>query len=94
MSECPKCQTTSEPGDRFCSQCGERLAAPEFREEGGLTQKALSLADVQYNLGMVYFKKGEYHKALEYWEKGLRQDPGNEVLQKCIAEAKEKIQAR
>jgi len=68
------------------------VAAPEFREEEGRTQKALSLSDVHYNLGMVYYKKGEYRKALEYWEKGIRQDPDNVFLQKCIAEAKEKMQ--
>lgn len=93
MAQCPKCQTPSEPDDRFCSQCGERLALPEFSEAEGLTQKALSLSDVHYNLGMVYLKKGEYSKALEYWEKGIRQDPGNEFLQKCIADIKEKMKA-
>lgn len=92
MSECPKCQTPCESEDRFCGQCGERLAMPELSAEGGRTQKALSLSDVHYNLGMVYYKKGEYHKALEYWERGMRQDPGNPFLQKCIAEVREKLQ--
>jgi tetratricopeptide (TPR) repeat protein len=91
MPECPKCQTPCGPEDRFCSQCGERLAVPEL-SGGGRTQKALSLSEVHYNLGMVYYKKGEYRKALEYWEKGLGQDPGNAFLQKCIAEAREKLQ--
>jgi tetratricopeptide (TPR) repeat protein len=92
MSECPNCQAPCEPDDRFCSQCGERLSEPEFEEKEGLTQKSLSLAQVHYNLGMVYYKKGEYRKALQCWEKGLQQDPANTFLQKCIAELKEKLQ--
>lgn len=88
MSECPNCQTPYAPGDRFCNQCGQRLLEPEAAPGGGHTQRSLSLADVHYNLGLVYFKKEEYRKALEAWERGLRQDPDNAFLKERVAEVK------
>lgn len=87
MSECPNCQTPYAPGDRFCNQCGQRLVEADPDQGGGLTQRSLSLADVHYNLGQVYFKKKEYRKAIEAWERGLRQDPDNAFLKERIAEA-------
>lgn len=90
MSECPSCKTPCEEGDRFCNQCGGRIETTED-PGGGHTQKALSLSDVQYNLGVVYYKKGELAKALECWEKGLRQTPDNAFLQERIVELKEEI---
>ena len=92
MPECPNCKTPYSSEDRYCNQCGTRLNHAEFMESGALTQKSLSLVDVHYNLGLVYFKKGQYQEALETWEKGLTKDPGNEVLQERIAEVKARLE--
>ena len=92
MPECPHCETPYESGDRYCGQCGTRLITPKFMNSGAQTQKSLSLADVHYNLGLVYFKKGRYQEALETWDKALEKDPANTLLQKRIAEAKARLQ--
>ena len=44
---------------------------PEMR-----TRVALNLADVRFNLGLVYFKKGDYATAIKTWERemGRRKD--------------------
>ena len=92
MPECPGCQSTYHEGDRYCGVCGTRLADPQFLESGARTQKSLNLVDVQYNLGLVYFKKEMYSEAIESWEKALEQDPGNEEIKDRIAEAKDRMQ--
>ncbi len=33
--ECPRCHAATAPGDRFCSDCGARIAAPEPPQNGG-----------------------------------------------------------
>lgn len=91
MPECPNCKTPYSPHDRYCNQCGTRLAKVEFMDSGARTQKSLDLVDVYYNLGLVYFKKGQCQKALETWEKALGLDPGNGVLQERIAEARARL---
>jgi tetratricopeptide (TPR) repeat protein len=60
-------------------------------EGGARTQKALNLVDVHYNLGLVYYKKGQYREALEIWEKALGRDPGNVALEERITEAKARL---
>jgi len=61
--------------------------------DSGRTQKSLNLVDVHYNLGLVYFDKGQYQKALEIWERTLARDPDNGILQERIAEAQACIRA-
>ncbi|MFA6108077.1 MAG: tetratricopeptide repeat protein [Candidatus Latescibacterota bacterium] len=91
MPECPHCRSPHKPGDRYCNQCGERLAAPEFMASSARTQKSLNLVDVRYNLGVVYFKKGQYLEALATWEKALEKDPDNPELRERIAEVRRRI---
>ncbi len=91
MSQCPKCSTPREAGDRFCGKCGERLVEAESGDDAALTQQSLRLSDVHYNLGMVYYKKGDYAKALEAWEKGIGQDPDNAVLKQSIQDVQQKL---
>jgi Tfp pilus assembly protein PilF len=55
------------------------------------TQKSLNLVDVRYNLGVVYFKKGQYLEALATWEKALEKDPDNPELRERIAEVRRRI---
>ena len=92
MPECPNCKTLYGPEDRYCNQCGDRLIEPEFMDSGARTQKSLSLIDVHYDLGLVYFKKGKFQEALEVWEKALSREPGNEMLQERIDEVKARLQ--
>jgi tetratricopeptide (TPR) repeat protein len=92
MPECASCNTPYEADDRYCSQCGERLVESEFIGSGIRTHKSLSLLDVQYNLGLVYYKKGKYEEALEIWGKALEQDPENSEILARMAAAREQIQ--
>ena len=87
MNICPKCKAPYEPEDRYCGQCGERLPLSDA-EEKGLTQKALSLSDVRYKLGMVYYQKGQYAKAVEVWQKLLEDHPDTPSVQSLIEQAK------
>ena len=87
MDHCPRCRTACEPEDRFCSQCGHRISQAEDRAPVG-TQKSLDISEVQYNLGMVYFKKQDYQRAVETWEKVLVRRPGDEELKALILEAR------
>lgn len=89
MPECPSCKTPHGSEDRYCGQCGTRLAEEEFTESGARTQKSLDLVDVQYNLGLVYFKQGQYAEALQTWETALHRDAGNEALRARIAEVED-----
>lgn len=47
---------------------------------------------MQYSLGLVYYKKGDYGKALEAWERGLQQDPDNTFLKERIAEVGKRLE--
>ena len=87
MPECPSCKTPHLVDDRYCGQCGARLVAEEFTESGARTRKSLNLVDVQYNLGLVYYKQGQYQEALETWQKALESNPANEALKARIADA-------
>ena len=91
MSECPSCKASRAPDDRYCGQCGAHLSAENYMEGGARTQKSLDLIDVHYNLGLVYYKKGQYREALEVWEKTLGRDPGNVALEARISEAKAQL---
>jgi tetratricopeptide (TPR) repeat protein len=86
MNICLKCNAPYEPEDRYCGHCGERLP-PSAAEEKGLTQKALSLSDVRYKLGMVYYQKGQYTQAVEIWQKLLEDHPDTPSVQSLIEQA-------
>ena len=91
MPECPNCKTPYKPEDRYCNQCGAHLQGNQFLESGAVTRKALDVVDVYFNLGLVHYKKGQYEKALEIWEKALGRDPGNQHLQERIDQVKEQL---
>jgi Tfp pilus assembly protein PilF len=92
MPECPECSTPHQEGDRYCNQCGQRLFDADQMASGARTQKSLDLVDVHFNLGLVYFKKGQHRQALETWEKALARDPGNQLLEEHVARAKASLQ--
>ena len=87
MSNCSECGAKCEPEDRYCPQCGRRMSGSTG---GGSvdTQKSLDLSEIQYNLGMVYFKKQEYQRAIETWEKVLGRRPDDGELKRLIEEAR------
>ena len=87
MPECPECSTPHQDGDRYCHHCGHRLVSAQSMASGARTRKSLDLVDVHFNLGLVYFKKGQYSQALQTWQKALARDPGNELLEQHIARA-------
>ncbi len=92
MSNCPRCGASREPEDRYCAQCGQRLLP--FSAVGAMnTQKTLDIADVQYKLGMVYFKKEDYLRAAEVWEKVLKERPDDSELKALIQDARSRHKA-
>jgi hypothetical protein len=34
MSRCPRCEAEVAAGDRFCADCGARIAAPALKDPG------------------------------------------------------------
>lgn len=56
------------------------------------TQKSMDLVEIHYMLGLVYFRKGQYQKALETWRLGLERDPGNQALQEHITKVRLRLQ--
>ena len=92
MPECPSCRAPHAAGDRYCGQCGERIADEVgYMESGARTQKSLDLVDIYYNLGLVYFKQEQYREALDTWQKALKLDPGNDALLQRIEEAEVRL---
>ena len=87
MSNCSKCGAKYEPEERYCSQCGHRISGSTGGDSVD-TQKSLDLSEIQYNLGMVYFKKQEYQRAIETWEKVLERRPDDGELKELIEEAR------
>ena len=92
MSNCPECSASHEPEDRYCPQCGHRLQ-PVDADDMMLTQKALDISDVQYKLGMVYFKKGDHMRAVETWKKALAGRPDDAELEALIQDARSRHEA-
>ena len=85
MPNCPQCGTLHEPEDRYCPRCGNRIVG-KSTDQPMSTMKAMNISDVQYKLGMVYFKKGDYLRAAETWEKVLQGRPENATLLKTMIE--------
>ena len=94
MAECPHCKTpyAEEASHNYCNECGRRLGGTLVMDSGARTQKAMDLIDVHYNLGLVYYKKGQYREALATWEKALARDPDNEMLKEKLEEVKGRLE--
>ena len=70
---CFKCGASFIGGDKFCPQCGielENSLVGNFK-----TQIGMNIEDVRTNLGMVYFKMGDYEKALNEFQQVLKHNP-------------------
>ncbi|KPK28987.1 MAG: hypothetical protein AMJ61_00430 [Desulfobacterales bacterium SG8_35_2] len=72
-SSCPNCNFQIFPEDIYCGKCGNRLK--EQKLVFGATQQALKASDIQFKLGVVYFKKREFQKATELFTKILEEEP-------------------
>ena len=92
MPDCPQCGASCEVEDRYCPQCGRRVASADAASTAA-TRKAMDVTDVQYKLGMVYFRKGDYLRAAETWTKVLKTRPGNEELKALIQDARSRHKA-
>lgn len=91
--KCKACSEGFETIDRFCPKCGERVTQPlQAGDSGGGfdTMEAMDVGDVQFRLGMVFFKKGAYARALEVWAKVLERQPENNNLKSLMADAKDR----
>ncbi len=62
MPTCPRCGTPCERDDRYCGKCGQRLLSALTK--GKVTLQALSVAEVRYKLGLIYYKRGELSEAI------------------------------
>lgn len=82
MTTCSRCGAEFDPGDLFCGKCGTKLLS----QTGGMgsTQKELKLDDIQMSLGIVYFKKKEYQKAIASFKKVLELKPQNVNAQRFL----------
>lgn len=85
MEDCPRCGKQIYSEDLFCGACGISLLARN--STAAATQKDLKLLDIQLSLGIVYFKKQEFEKAVDCFRKVLNADPKNISAQKLIQQA-------
>ena len=85
MPICPRCGAQCEPEDKHCGQCGQRLFSTITK--GKVTQRALSVLEVRYKLGLIYYKRGELSDAIEIWRKLLEDDPENATVKFLMEKA-------
>jgi lipopolysaccharide biosynthesis regulator YciM len=83
---CPNCNSKFFPEDVYCGNCGNRLN--EQKIVFGATQQALKASDIQFKLGVVYFKKKEFPKAVELFTKILEQEPTHTQALEMLEAAK------
>jgi Tfp pilus assembly protein PilF len=91
---CPACGTPAHPDDLYCGRCGRRLQASVREEPLAATQKAMSLSDVRFRLGMVYYRKGDLPRAIETWRKALEAAPEAPDLRTWIERAEQELNGK
>ncbi len=84
QNSCQRCGSEAYPEDKFCGVCGFSLANQVAPNTSEGTQVDLKLSDIRYNLGMIYYKKGELKKAAETFENLLKEDPENPQFQEML----------
>ena len=89
MKNCPKCESERLPEDIFCGMCGFKLDSSERMSH--VTQKELTVEDVRVKLGMVYYRMGKYHEAIDIFEKTLKKNPDDPVAKRMLETIKEKL---
>jgi Flp pilus assembly protein TadD len=86
VRNCVRCGESAESEDRFCGQCGERLAEASTPAAARRTQTTLDAAEVNRRLGRVYLQQGRTRDAVRTWRKALELDPGDRELELRIDE--------
>lgn len=87
-NSCPRCGSITYSEDRFCGICGFNLSQKNVPQPVAGTQVDLKLSDIRFNLAMVYYKKGDYAKALDTFESLLKEDPDNPQVKEMVEMAK------
>ncbi len=88
---CSICSASYQVGDRYCPQCGERCSSA-YALEGMSTHRSLNILEIQYRLGMVYFRKGDYVRAVAVWEKVKKGRPRDSRLDGILDDARSRLQ--
>jgi hypothetical protein len=55
------------------------------------TVPVMCAAAVRRKLGMVYYRKGNRHQALECWTKSLELEPGDEETKALVAQVRSEL---
>lgn len=69
----------------------QRIAA-QSQQEGEAAAKQ-SFVELQFRRGMQNLEAGRYGEAVAEWERGLEQDPENELLKRWIAKTRDEMRA-
>ena len=72
---CARCGSPVGPNDRFCGFCGYNLTVKN--ESNFVTMHAMNVRDIQFDLGLLYFKEGKFQEALEIFETIKKKKPDN-----------------
>lgn len=78
--ECNRCGFEIEENDVFCGGCGLNLLSKSSTP--GLTSQGIDVVDIQINLGIVYFKKKEFDRALTLFKEVLKIRPDHETARR------------
>lgn len=89
MKDCPKCGSERLPEDVYCGMCGYKLDSHD--QMSHITQKELTVEDVRVKLGMVYYRMGKYHEAIDIFEKTLKMNPDDAVAKRMLDAIKDKL---
>lgn len=89
MNFCPRCGKTFQPEDRFCGFCGCNLTVENISDF--VTQPSLKISDIQFDLGILYFKEKKYAQAAEIFEKLQDAHPDNIQIIDMLQRAQEAL---
>lgn len=79
---CDRCGSPTGSKDRFCGFCGYNLTVKNSSDF--VTMHAMNAGNIQFDLGVLYFKKGKYEEALEIFENIRKEKPDNlQVINMC-----------
>ncbi len=80
--DCARCGSPTGSKDRFCGFCGYNLTVKN--DSDFVTMYAMDAKDIQFDLGLMYFKEEKYQEALEIFEKIKKGKPDNlQVINMC-----------
>lgn len=79
---CQRCGSPHKSEDRFCGFCGYNLTVEN--DSDFVTMHAINAKDIQFDLGLMYFKEGKYQEALDIFDKIQKEKPDNlQVINMC-----------